>query len=588
MQMPQRKQAAEPGCYAALHIRLFAPVCGQKLNLAKCTKFYDYLKFIDFSTDHYTEKHCLFVYVLYCRRKIIAIYGILSTVFLSDCEVDVSKTLPCKKLLTSFVIICYVVLIVASGCTFHQKKRGIVFRGDWAFEVNRTPWVGHPGNTDIPGMEEEKKSKSDCINEKSSLSDSLLGPLASLKGKCRCKNCAPAGGNINITSYNPTVANTFPSPVTGAYPGTPPGALTLPPGAIVVPTGVLMPNGMILPHHLFITQPGAATYNGINPAVGQPVQNVQPENSTSLAVVPGQILQPSTENTQNSENTPTNQTLQQPQLAAPGTTTSYMTPAVSPEVQAMAAQQATLQGLNTSNPMLINPAPGQVVAGLSMTGTQAPGYPPIGYAVAGYSPGYAQQVYPPLSGPLAAGMSQQQIQQQALAAGRPQTENPPEELEEPSSQRHVAVMPYPRHHPMPTRPVYQRNMGMAPGYAMVQSPMQARPNMYGSAQSATVLQSQINQTAAMQERQMMLERQRQALIMQQNMAVQQSNVRRNNNTVAAKQPAIADEYAAEEIAPPPPGSKILLANHQTPILQSPQKRSSQAPPMPTTSGKKSR
>ena len=525
-----------------------------------------------------------------------------------------SKTLPCKKLLTSCVILCYVVLFVASGCTAHQKKRGIVFRGDWAFEVNRTPWVGHPGNTDIPGMEEEKKSKNDC--EKSSLGDSLLGPLASLKGKCRCKNCAPTGGNINITSYNPTVANTFPSPVTGAYPGTPPGALSLPPGAIVVPTGVLMPNGMILPHHLFITQPGVTTYSGTNPATGQPVQNVLPENPASIAVVPNQSSQQPATNTQqgqNNENSVPSQTLQQPQLSAPvgmGTPQvmqnavqlgllqpglyGAVTPAVSPEVRAMAAQQATLQGLNASNPMLINPAPGQVVAGLSMTGTQAPGYPPIGYAVAGYSPGYAQQVYPPLTGPLTTGMPQQQ----AMAAGRSQAETPgtpSEELEESPSQRQVAIMPYPRHHPMPTRPVYQRNMGMAPGYAMVQTPMtspytpmQARPNMYGAAQPATPLQSQINQAAAMQERQMMLERQRQALIMQQNMAVQQSNARRNNNTLAAKQPVIEDEYAEEETAPTPPGSKILLANHQTPILQPAPKRSSQSPAIPATSGKKSR
>ena len=531
-----------------------------------------------------------------------------------------SKTLPCEKILTSCVIICYVVFVVASGCTSHQKKRGIVFRGDWAFEVNRTPWVGHPGNTDIPGMEEEKKSKNDCVSEKSSLGESLLGPLASLKGKCRCKNCTSASGNISITSYNPTVANTFPSPVPGAYPGaypgTPPGALSLPPGAIVLPTGVLMPNGMILPHHLFITQPSTATYNGINPATGQPIQQVVPENPASLAVVPNQSLQQPAINAQqgkNGENSSSSQTLQQPQLSAPVGTDmpqvmqnavqpgvyGAMTPAVSPEIQTMAVQQSTLQGLNTSNPMLINPAPGQVVAGLSMTGTQAPGYPPIGYAVAGYSPGYAQQVYPPLSGPLATGIPQQQ----AMAAGRSQAETPgtpPEELEESPSQRQVAVMPYPRHHPMPTRPVYQRNMGMASDYAMVQTPMtspympmQVQPNMYGAAQSGMSLQSQINQSAAMQERQMMLERQRQTLIMQQNMAVQQSNARRNNNTLnnalTAKQPPmVADEYTEEEIAPTPPGSKILLANHQTPILQPAPKRSSQTPPMPVTSGKKSR
>ncbi len=577
-----------------------------------------------------------------------------------------SKTLPYKTLLASGVLICAAIMIFGAGCSTHSKKRGFVFRGDWAFEINRTPWVGHPGNTDIPGTE-EKQSKSLCTKDKeSSLGDSLLGPLASLKGKCRCKNCAAANGtgNINITSYNPTIANSFPNPMTGAYPGAfPPGSLSLPPGAIVVPTGVLMPNGTILPHHLFYSQnAGAALGNAaINPQTGQPImpqgQN-QPQaqmqgNNTVSPQQPAapQVQPPVPQQGQTPQQTdqgvlqgtaagqfpavasPQGVPVQPPQLQTPspmqmpgqpiqmstsgGTFISQgqyggLTQAVAPDSQNAAMQNALLQSLSNSNPMLINPAYAQVVPGLSMTGTQAPGYPPIGYVPSGYSPGYAQQVYaPPIAGPLGA---ESTMQSQSLAAtGNQQGGNAgaSAEEEEPVSPRHVAAMPYPRHHPVPTRPVYQRNMGMAPGYAALRQPMVSpymtpnmmmqnypgNPGMYGPGYPAMAPggmspQMQISQAAAQQERQMMLERQRQALIMQQNAAVQQSAYQQASKSAKPRRVAEASEIAEDDetdVAPLPPTSRVLLANHQTPILQPPPPRVSQVSHTATpTTGKKSR
>ena len=570
-----------------------------------------------------------------------------------------SKTLPHKTILIFGVIFCFAVLIVVTGCSSNQKKRGIVFRGDWAFEINRTPWVGHPGNTDIPGEEngessENKQGKSLCNKEKkSSLSDTLLGPLASLKSKCRCKDCVAAGGgNINITSYNPTIANTFPNPVPGAYPGAiPQGSLSLPPGAIVVPAGVLMPNGTLLPHHLFYSQFNTVNMTGspgVNPATGQsiqqlqqPLQQPQPLQQGQATMVPGGTsatttptdpIMPPSEQGVPAEQYPAGTATQQgipvqpPQMQSPQPQTPTLAPpqpstqngmilsqgtvpgpvlqgqygvtpqgtpqTLTPETYSVMAQNgmtqhALMQSPSAPNPMLINPASAQVVPGMSMTGTQSPGYPPIGYAPSGYSPGYAQQISaPPLAGPLGPVPAQQPSlaargSSQGKTSGATAAD---EDDEEPAVPRHATAMPYPRHFPVPTRPVYQRNMGMAPGYAAVQPPVTSPSMTQNSAfQGITqafqgmMPQKQISQAAAQQEQQMMLERQRQALIMQQNAAVAQSASRQTGRVTPLQRPPVIAEGDDDEehVAPLPPTSNILLANHQTAILQPPPPRVSQ-------------
>ena len=549
-----------------------------------------------------------------------------------------SKTLSYKTVLASGVVLFFAILIFVSGCTTQQKKRGIVFRGDWAFEINRTPWVGHPGNTDIPGMEEDasKQRKSLCSKEKdSSLSDALLGPLASLKSKCRCKNCVASSGNINITSYNPTIANSFPNSMTGTYPGAlPQNSLSLPPGAIAVPAGVLMPNGTMLPHHFFYT-PAAGYGNLTNQGqqqFGQQGQSIQNNQSTpnSLSAQNNQTAQ---QGQGQVDLPPPPSTGQPPHLQAPTSnatgnsvsinTTNTVTdaananmmngtlaqgqpletaPTIPSEMQNIlvqgSMQHAMSPNLNPANQMLVNPALAQVMPGMSMTGTQSPGYPPIAYAPSGYSPGYAQQLVPPITGPLGAA---QQLPQQALAsAGTAQASASADSDAEEGAvpPQHVVSMPYPRHHPVPIRPVYQRSMGMAPNYQAVRPPVMppyAGPGMTPGMMSGMVLgmpqnmmmqnqypgpnmyggnspQMQISQAAALQERQLMLERQRQALIMQQNASVQRTS---KNQASHARKTVEADEYNDDNTAPVPPTSKILLANHQTSILCPPAERVSQ-------------
>ena len=586
------------------------------------------------------------------------------------------KTPPHKKILIYGVIICFAILIIATGCSTQQKKRGIVFRGDWAFEINRTPWVGHPGNTDIPGTEngensENKQKKSLCTRDKKfSLTDSLLGPLTLFRSKCQCKDCVAArvnGANINYTSYsyNPSIANTFPNPMTGAYPGTiPQGSLSLPPGAIVVPTGVLMPNGTLLPHHLFFSQPNPAGLSptgpnpvGINPepfpqqwqATGQngypaATQQFSAASDQQPAVLhQGQALPqtsqqqtlPPTLQQQAEPGTPSGQSpilttpqgvpgqpqqLQMPShvpgapvSAVPHLSGVVMPQTVTPEMQAAmmqnnmaqntmvqnammqspAKQNALLQSLNASNPMMVNPAYAQVVPGLSMTGTQAPGYPPIGYAPSGYAPGYAQQMNaPPIMGPMGANAMQQQslaasggsIAPRNTSQGKA-SNTTAEDDDEPELPRQVASMPYPRHFPVPTRPVYQRNMGMAPDYAAARPPM--IPVMMSN--SGMSQPTQISQVAALQEQQMLLERQRQAQIMQQNMSISQSASRQPVKSNFLRQPPVIAEDEDEIVAPKAPISSIMLANHQTSILQPPPARASQVvQTSATTATKKTR
>ena len=564
-----------------------------------------------------------------------------------------SKTLPHKKILIYGVMVCFAVLMIATGCSSQQKKRGIVFRGDWAFEINRTPWVGHPGHTDVPGTEngensENKQKKSLCTRDKkSSLTDSLLGPLTSFRSKCQCKDCVASranGANINDTSYSdhPSIANTFPNPMTGAYPGTiPQGSLSLPPGAIVVPTGVLMPNGTLLPHHLFYEQPHPSgpipvgNPVGINPTTGQPI--FQPWQATGQGGYPAtQGQQPVVQ-----QGHALSQTLQQVESGtSPGQSPALTTPQGVPgqpsplpmpsqvpgapglapgvpdlsgvvmphagtsEMQNPGMQNVLSQSLNTSNPMLVNPAYAQVVPGLSMTGTQAPGYPPIGYAPSGYSPGYAQQMAaPPIMGPMGANAPQQpsltasggSIANRNPSQGKPSSTTTTEE-EESELPRRVASMPYPRHFPVPTRPVYQRHWGIAPDYASVQPP--ARPPMpsmmpdnSGSHRSLSGMTqpTPISQAAAFQEQQMLLERQRQALLMQQNKSVVQTASRQPVKSHFLRQPPTIAEVDDEVTVPKAPISSIMLANHQTSILQpSPPRASQVTQAIATTTTKKTR
>ncbi|MDR1492838.1 MAG: hypothetical protein LBT05_08960 [Planctomycetaceae bacterium] len=519
------------------------------------------------------------------------------------------KKLSQKYFITFYIIIICVMGVAVIGCTANSNKRGIIFRGDWAFEINRTPWVGHSGNTDIPDSENEQKS--DCTKGKNStLANSLLGPLSALKSKCHCKNCTAASatgtnGNINITSYNPTIANTFPNPFTPAFHGSvPPGSLSLPPGAVVVPNGVFMPNGTILPHYLFFPQQASSIQHNPPFPTSQPLQNhssqenIQPPQNPQEALnssrnipnpsppslsgqVSGQSLPsaPPTSavfpvtlphGTGNSDNrSQTNETYAASRgniangltsnggaindAVANGYVANGLTPpapgaptvsGISPNATAYSAANTTFQ--QSANPMMVNPVDARAIPGLTMTGLSLPGYPPIGYAPTGYSPGYAQPIYaPPITGPLG-GMSEQNT-----AANTPRTkkaENNSDDAESPP--KNVAQMPYPRFHPTPLHPVYQRRPGLVANYGAIQQSLPPQnPTM-----------------RTPQEQRLMLERQRQAMLWQQQIQQQQARWREFSYRDVGQESVSEEENNASN-APEPPTSKILLANHQTPILQ---------------------
>ena len=63
-----------------------------------------------------------------------------------------SQLLP-KKL---FIFLPFVLAVVLVGCSHQKTNRGHLFRGDWAFEYNRTPWIGCPPDT---GCVDESESK---------------------------------------------------------------------------------------------------------------------------------------------------------------------------------------------------------------------------------------------------------------------------------------------------------------------------------------------------------------------------------------------------------------------------------------------
>jgi len=80
--------------------------------------------------------------------------------------------------------------------------------------------------------------------------------------------------------------------------------------------------------------------------------------------------------------------------------------------------------------------------------------------------------------------------------------------------------------------------------------------------------------AALQEQQMLLERQRQALLMQQNMSAQSTSRQPVKSNFLRRPPTVAEDEE-ETAVPKTPLSNILLANHQTSILQPPPPRVSQ-------------
>jgi len=55
-------------------------------------------------------------------------------------------------------IVALLLIVVFVGCSHTKTKRGHLFRADWAFEYNRTPWVGMPDDADDCEEDEGRRS----------------------------------------------------------------------------------------------------------------------------------------------------------------------------------------------------------------------------------------------------------------------------------------------------------------------------------------------------------------------------------------------------------------------------------------------
>lgn len=336
------------------------------------------------------------------------------------------------------------VIFSVTGCsTSLYKKRGLLFRGDWAFEINRTPWVGCPGDIDAEGCEKGEngeKGKKGLLNG------------CSLTNKAKCihgipqRNCAQCCTNTQGMGVNGV--NGVNNGANGTGMGGNPMA-NLPPGSLIVPNGVVLPNGTFMPNAALMQPQTNQQFTGNHETGGNLQNGTPPQPGTVNGTVP---------------------------ITINGTVTS-MSPMENGMMNVTMADGTTSQVPMIASGMLINPINNQVVPGLTMSGYASPGYPPIGYSPTGYSPGQAQPYeLPPLIGHT--GTSSASLAGTASLSGTEKTRS--QEQEKGIPQEAQASMPYPRFAPVPTHPVYQRAMGMAPNYQAMQAPMMWPPGMSGS------------------------------------------------------------------------------------------------------------
>lgn len=373
------------------------------------------------------------------------------------------------------------VLLCSFGC--HIKvptKRGMILRGDWAIEYNRTPWIGCPPDVDCGSdLDENGRCKDDnCLkcqflpkkNENGSVfpcppymmpgySPYMMGNTPQMNGMYYPPGCAPAQMGM-VQAHGPTQA----TPGTAqAVPGTQATPLQPPRQGVLVPNG----NGgttMVYPQQM-IPQQGAGMYG---------MTLAQQQAGMMGAAQGGAVI------CQHANTCP---------------------PIVNPQT----GQYIPLCLANSQGMTMVNPVTGQVVPGLSMSGTPAPGYPPIGYTPTGYSPGYPQ--------PIPAGM----IGSINQMNGRDSTEESEGEggtgKKKPTATA-KSEMPHPSLHPLPTSPIFQRAEG-AVSRTIRQNENGSNVNPQGSAANSQ------------QARQMQQLQQMQQMQLQQYYAQQQYLARQN-------------------------------------------------------------
>lgn len=403
------------------------------------------------------------------------------------------------------------IIVGQSGCSHKKTNRGHLFRCDWAFEYNRTPWIGCPPDS---GCDDERSCScglGDCSGK--NCSNKGFRRHCGLNPECTAKKpcCRNLGCGMWIDPSNP---NSFAGMGTGAkacgmtpfcspmkpccltplcgrtstnspmmlgsqgmmmegVPGVPTTVPSVSPGmtptsvqqkgdskqekptqkppTMAGPTGLLISQG-IVPGVSTITTGGVVAAAGVSTPVGMMTPaGVQLPNGTinNQVVLRACGLHPSC-----NAGRPCCMTANCGNVVPIAMVSNNAVHLASALVSNTpgGVMQAGGMGVPVGgriNGMLVNPISGQPVYGMSMNGMPQVGYPPIGYTPSGYSP-----KYPRFDG-LGMGMGMMQNQQQEQDEEEEVEENIPEESPITKSQ-----MPVPRFHPVPSKPAFQRSQGM--------------------------------------------------------------------------------------------------------------------------------
>ncbi|HBT77073.1 MAG TPA: hypothetical protein DEB39_09135 [Planctomycetaceae bacterium] len=441
--------------------------------------------------------------------------------------------------------------LLGAGCHVQiPKKRGLLFRGDWAFEINRTPWVGCPpesgcdllldeegfcedGNClkcDLPhplgkcklrkmlkgNTVEDDEEDGEATHEESENADMGIVPnLGKFRRHCgqteTCTRkrpcCSTPGCGVVVDPNDPKSmarAGYAPGMITG-YCGLTPGcslsspcgltprcclpvmAPSLNPASVgmmgnvtqqpyilsavpgggiaagsgMIPIGSVVPAGGILPRGGIVgingmihrscgltPQCSAARPCGLTPQCGVLVPPGMAQQNVILLA--GAMGIPANAGAVGMGALGLGSGASPQRVSPTGNTGGLVTGgSVTGAMLSPGGVQVSPGGMMvTADGRMVNPAQAQIVQGLTMSGYPQTGYPPIGYAESGYSPGYPRQNALQLD--VEEGYLEAEVAQAA-----PKTPQKEAETAAKSS------MPAPRHHPLPTRPTFERSQGLS-------------------------------------------------------------------------------------------------------------------------------
>lgn len=403
---------------------------------------------------------------------------------------------------------CVGMLVVQAGCSHKKTNRGHLFRCDWAFEYNRTPWIGCPPESGCDdergcniegckgcsgkgfrrhcGQTPECSPKKPCCrtlgcgmwidpsdpNSFAGLGQGIkacgLTPFCSPMKPC-C--LTPMCGRVTMSPQTVVLGNSaMPMPVTRpALPTpTPTQKKEVPPApdtkqrkapTVAGPNGLLISMG-IVPGVSMITNGGVVVANGVaTPAGVMTPSGVQLPNGTlnNQAVLKACVLHPGCTVARPCGMSPgcgglipiamvsNNATMLASAMNAPGGMGG---------VTQAGGMYGTLPGYVNGNIMQAGGMPAgrmgtgmlvNPITGQPVSGLSMTGGPQMGYPPIGYTPtGYSPR-YPRFDG---LGPEQQAAEEEEEAAEEEQTPFTKSE------------MPVPRFHPVPSKPAFQRSEGL--------------------------------------------------------------------------------------------------------------------------------